>query len=270
MLNDKKRNKFYEGMIKEDIKNKTVLEIGAGLGLMSILAAKYGAQHVYACEMNPLLFMLARANINKSGFKNKITLLYGHSDSIKIPEKVDIILSELISTDITSEQMVPTLKKAKQFLKRGGRYLPPEISINACLISTTKRLSFQLDPIEGITENLEKLTLSNSHLFDLTQESFKVCSSPVEVFKISDGFKFNKKLPIKFTIKKTKITGRNLFLCLYFSITSNKKIISSLDLKKQKTDSHWGTMLWKVTEEKSEYTINLREKNGRFFCDEID
>jgi len=53
MLKDKVRTEAYQHAIeynKQDFKDKIVMDIGAGTGILSIFAARAGAKHVYAIE----------------------------------------------------------------------------------------------------------------------------------------------------------------------------------------------------------------------------
>ena len=53
MLNDVDRNRSYEAGIEAAIREgggRTVLDLGAGTGLLSLMAARAGAERVYACE----------------------------------------------------------------------------------------------------------------------------------------------------------------------------------------------------------------------------
>ena len=53
MLNDVERNRSYEAGIEAAVREgggRTVLDLGAGTGLLSLMAARAGAERVYACE----------------------------------------------------------------------------------------------------------------------------------------------------------------------------------------------------------------------------
>ena len=59
MLKDEIRTNAYRNAIEgnpEDFKDKIVLDIGAGTGILSIFAAKAGAKHVYAVENAEIAF----------------------------------------------------------------------------------------------------------------------------------------------------------------------------------------------------------------------
>ena len=49
---DKERTEAYLEWIKANVSGKTVVELGAGSGIMTWLCVKYGATHVYAYENN--------------------------------------------------------------------------------------------------------------------------------------------------------------------------------------------------------------------------
>ena len=53
MMNDHPRNEFYEAALRRHVTaDSVVLEIGAGSGLLSIIAASLGARQVVAIEAN--------------------------------------------------------------------------------------------------------------------------------------------------------------------------------------------------------------------------
>ncbi|HEX7674073.1 MAG TPA: class I SAM-dependent methyltransferase [Bdellovibrio sp.] len=131
MLLDQDRNNFYERIIRENCRDKIVLEIGAGSGLMSVLAIRHGAKQVICCEKNPMLAMAAEVLINRMGLKDRITLIKQYSTEIpteQIP-KVDIVLHELFASDPFAEDVIHSLRDAKRFMKPDAIFLPEGIQI---------------------------------------------------------------------------------------------------------------------------------------------
>lgn len=56
MLKDTVRTKTYQNVIYQNrflFKNKVVLDVGAGTGILSLFCAKAGAAHVYAVSSYP-------------------------------------------------------------------------------------------------------------------------------------------------------------------------------------------------------------------------
>jgi SAM-dependent methyltransferase len=268
MLNDKKRNMFYEKMIKRHVKGKTVLEIGAGVGFLSIMAAEHGAKHVYACELNPLMYYLAKENIENGPYSKKITLYFAHSDSLKlkthIPKKVDIILSELISSDIFSENMAPTLKDAKKFLKIDGIFLHSEIVVYGLLIELKMDLPSKEKSSNSIVQLLKKLTANQSTYVDLNLFPFRALSKPIKLFSLEDGIDAFPELPIQFEIQKNqKNKTKNTYFCVYFSINDGRNKLLNLDIKKEKNNCHWENLVWGLDNSQSSYNLKLIKQEER-------
>ena len=87
MLKDTVRTLAYQRAIennKEDFKDKIVLDIGAGTGILSIFAARSGAKHVYAIE-NADIAHFAKEIINQNGLSDKITVIKGKMEEIELP-----------------------------------------------------------------------------------------------------------------------------------------------------------------------------------------
>lgn len=70
MLKDSIRTLTYQKAIEGngmDFKDKVVLDIGCGTGILSIFAARAGAKHVYAVD-NAEVALFAREIVKKNGF----------------------------------------------------------------------------------------------------------------------------------------------------------------------------------------------------------
>ena len=78
MIKDEKRTDAYMNAIKQNrhlFKGKTVLDVGAGSGILSIFAVKYGgAKHVYAVEMSAMA-TLANQLIRDNGLESKVIVI---------------------------------------------------------------------------------------------------------------------------------------------------------------------------------------------------
>src|SRR5919106_4193439 len=83
MLNDEDRNKAIERAIAGlELHGKIVFEIGTGCGLVALLFAKYGAEHVYSCEVNPRMADIARSVIHRTDLADRITLFKASSSEV--------------------------------------------------------------------------------------------------------------------------------------------------------------------------------------------
>jgi predicted RNA methylase len=75
MICDFMRNQFYEDIIANNVQGKTVLDVGFGTGLLSIIALKHGAKQVIAYERNKARYELGLDIIERCNLQDKIKLL---------------------------------------------------------------------------------------------------------------------------------------------------------------------------------------------------
>jgi Tfp pilus assembly protein PilF len=134
MMNEQHRNQAYFEALKAVITHKsTVFEIGTGSGLLAMMAAKLGAKHVTTCETVALIAQTAQQIIADNGFGN-IKVIAKKSTEIEIGSdidvKADILVSEIFSSEMLGEHVLPSLEDAKQrLLKPNGKVIPAVGSI---------------------------------------------------------------------------------------------------------------------------------------------
>jgi len=142
MLADIQRNSGFYEAIKRIVKNgDTVLDIGTGTGLLSMMCAKTGASQVYGCEMLEEVAVSARNVINDNGFEDKIEVIHKKSTKVEIGkelnEKVDVIVSEIVDAGLLGEGVIPSVRHAKNnLLKDGGKILPQAATIMGALVES--------------------------------------------------------------------------------------------------------------------------------------
>jgi hypothetical protein len=94
MLKDEVRTRTYQLAILENrhlFKDKVVLDVGCGTGILSMFAAQAGARHVYAVDCSSIIEQ-ARKIVARNGLGDKISLIRGKVEEIELPvQKVDII-----------------------------------------------------------------------------------------------------------------------------------------------------------------------------------
>ncbi|PVD29209.1 hypothetical protein C0Q70_11806 [Pomacea canaliculata] len=136
MLEDKVRTESYRDfMLKNSdiLKDKVVLDVGCGTGILSMFAVKAGARHVIGVDQSEIIYQamdIAREN----GLQDKITFLKGRLEDITLPvefEKVDIIVSEWMGYFLLFESMLDTVLVARdRFLKPGGCVYPDKCTLS--------------------------------------------------------------------------------------------------------------------------------------------
>lgn len=133
MLKDTSRTLSYRSAMfknKHLFKDKIVLDVGCGTGILSMFAAKAGAKHVYAVDMSNIIEK-AKEIVSLNGFEDKITLFKGKLEDIKLPvDSVDIIVSEWMGYFLLYESMLDTVLYARdKYLVKGGLILPDKCSM---------------------------------------------------------------------------------------------------------------------------------------------
>jgi amino acid adenylation domain-containing protein len=125
MYRDERRNSLYRAAINRLVKDKTVVEIGTGSeALLSKYCVQAGAAKVYALEVLEESYQQARANIERAGMQDRISLIKGDALEIELPEQVEVCASELIGTIGSAEGAVQILNQARRLLKPGGIMIP--------------------------------------------------------------------------------------------------------------------------------------------------
>ncbi|GMM27330.1 protein-arginine omega-N methyltransferase [Martiniozyma asiatica (nom. inval.)] len=156
MLKDRVRTLSYRNAIMKNkhlFKDKIVLDVGCGTGVLSMFAAQAGAKHVIAVDMSNIIEMAEKV-VDLNGFSDKITLLRGKLEDVELPYKeVDIIISEWMGYFLLYESMLDTVLIARdRYLKKGGLIFPDKASIHVALIEDeeykNEKIHFWEDPTQ--------------------------------------------------------------------------------------------------------------------------
>lgn len=125
MVHDHARNDAYIRALEKVITaDSVVLDLGAGLGILGLLAASLGARKVYLVEPQPLV-KLATDIAAANNLGDRIEVLQGRIEEVSLPEKVDVIVSVFTGNLLYSEDLLPSLFYARDhFLKPGGHLIP--------------------------------------------------------------------------------------------------------------------------------------------------
>ena len=95
------RNHAYASALERVIEEDDfVLDIGAGSGLLSMLAARHTkAQHVFACEGDAALARAARGVVEANGLAERVTVINRLSNQLELgyggeelPTRADVIV----------------------------------------------------------------------------------------------------------------------------------------------------------------------------------
>ncbi|ORX45302.1 S-adenosyl-L-methionine-dependent methyltransferase [Hesseltinella vesiculosa] len=133
MLKDRARTEAYRDFIYENkdiFKDKVVLDVGCGTGILSMFAAKAGAKQVIAVD-NSAIIEKAKLNAKENELDQIITFVRGKVEEIELPVKqVDIIVSEWMGYFLLFEAMLDSVLVARdRWLAPSGILAPSHCRI---------------------------------------------------------------------------------------------------------------------------------------------
>jgi len=125
MVADAVRMDAYARAIERTVKpGSIVVDIGAGTGIFSLLAARAGARRVHAIEPNPAVWLLADL-ARENGVADRVEIHQTTSYDVTLPEKADVIVSDLRGSIPLHGEHLAVLRDAKaRLLAPNGVLLP--------------------------------------------------------------------------------------------------------------------------------------------------
>ncbi|KAN0015644.1 hypothetical protein ACTFIU_008385 [Dictyostelium citrinum] len=144
MLKDKPRTLAYKNAIELnsiDFKDKVVIDVGSGTGILSMFAAKAGAKRVYAIE-GSLMAGYCSQLVEHNKLDSIIKVVHKRMEDIKDEiedEKVDIIISEWMGFYLFHESMLNSVLYARdRYLKDNGIMFPSRADIFLAPVNMNK------------------------------------------------------------------------------------------------------------------------------------
>jgi len=127
MIADERRVAAYAAAMKAAIRpGCTVFEIGTGCGLFALHACALGAARVFAIEAEDSYFV-ARDVIKQSPHAGKIELAHGLSTHVTLPQRADVIISDLHGVLPMFGAHIESIADARaRHLAEGGVLIPQD------------------------------------------------------------------------------------------------------------------------------------------------
>ncbi len=130
MLDDRARTGGFLAAIRERVRpGDVVVDLGTGTGVLAVAAAQAGARRVYAIEESGIA-AAARSLFEANGCADRVTLVEGGSTAIDLPERADVLVSEMIGNDPLGERILSlTADAVKRLVKPEARLIPSRIRV---------------------------------------------------------------------------------------------------------------------------------------------
>ncbi|OQR74311.1 protein arginine N-methyltransferase 7-like [Tropilaelaps mercedesae] len=203
MLHDTERNELYEKGIKwaiSELRSRgvtqiVVLDIGTGSGLLSMLAARHGADVIYACDGFIPAIGAARRVIQANGFSENIKLIPKMSTDLKIGPGLDIehranlLVAELFDTELIGEGLIRSYADAHSRLLTDDCIMVPQTAtIYSQFVDSQFLRMHHTVPKFGltVTENVERCpgtaSLQDIQLSQIDDDDFTPICEPMVTF----------------------------------------------------------------------------------------
>uniref|UniRef100_A0A8D3A6X3 Protein arginine N-methyltransferase 3 n=1 Tax=Scophthalmus maximus TaxID=52904 RepID=A0A8D3A6X3_SCOMX len=248
MLKDKVRTESYRDFMyrnPEVFRDKVVLDVGCGTGILSMFAARAGAKKVIAVDQSEIIYQ-AMDIVRSNQLEDKITLIKGRIEDISLPvEKVDIIISEWMGYFLLFESMLDSVLYARDlYLADGGSVYPDLCNISLAAVGDTQkhrdRIAFWDDVYgfnmacmkkavvpEAVVQEVNADTLISEPAVIQTIDCNRVCLSELE-------FASDFCLKITNTTDCTAVVG---YFDIFFDKGCSDKVMFSTG--PQVTKTHW-------------------------------
>jgi len=129
-LADQARLSAFRRAINEVVKpGEVVLDLGAGTGIMGLLACEAGAQRIYSIDAGGMI-EIARSLCRANGFQDRVTFIQGYSCHVELPERVDVVVADQIGRFGFEAGVLEYFSDARaRFLKPDGKLIPRQIDL---------------------------------------------------------------------------------------------------------------------------------------------
>jgi SAM-dependent methyltransferase len=152
-----------------------VVDLGSGPGFFALIACRAGARRVYAIDLDEIV-QFGRHFATANSFTDRIEFLQGDSRQIQLPERADVIVSDIRGALPFSGHSIVSLEDARQrFLVEGGTMIPQRDTLYAAIVESEKSYYEIRSPWQSPDKGLDlspalSYVLNDVHSTHITQE----------------------------------------------------------------------------------------------------
>jgi protein arginine N-methyltransferase 1 len=134
LMHDEVRVSAYKRAIAATVKSgDVVLDLGAGTGVMGLLACRAGAARVYSIEAGGMVEIL-RQIVRDNRLEDRVVCLHGDSTRVELPERVDVVIADQAGPFGIGGGLFKAFNDAhRRFFKPQARTIPSRIELSIAL-----------------------------------------------------------------------------------------------------------------------------------------
>jgi len=186
VLRDEARARAYDDAIRRRVRKAakkkpskkkggvSVLDIGAGSGLLAMMAARAGAEKVVACEWHGALATCARRNVAANGLSRAVTVASGDVAKLRrgkqgVPvDGFDVAVIDLFDAGLTGDHVLWMLEQARKNVLAPDAVVVPAAATMYCV------------GLEAYTAEVNGFDFSafNKYRWDSTYRATKLADEP--------------------------------------------------------------------------------------------
>jgi type I protein arginine methyltransferase len=210
MFADKIRMEAYSTAIARSVRpGDAVVDLGCGPGVFALLACKAGARRVYAIDMDGVVDF-GRQLASANGFGDRILFLRGDSRQIHLPERVNVLVSDVRGVLPLHSNAIDTIEDARdRFLEKDGCLLPSRDTLFAAIVELPKHYgqltrAWRAVPELDLSSGLP-LVLNSIYRHHIKPQQVLSSSRPWHVLDYTKGAKIPARARLELPITRTTI-----------------------------------------------------------------
>jgi SAM-dependent methyltransferase len=259
MLADKVRNKAYQRAIESSVsRSDVVVDLGCGVGILSLFAARAGARKVFAVEKTEIIDT-ARQVAVCNGLAGQIEFVHQDIRKFRPKQLADVLLHEQIGVFIWEEGLIEKIAYAREkILKPNGKILPYKIDLFLVPTSYKSKLESSIEFWQTRKYGFDFRSLAKKQfeegLWKASQpliielgdtKSFLTRPKKVHSVDLRTANEVPGEISAVFRLAKgDSFSG----VCGFFRVQLTKS--HSFSTKPRRTNTHWGQMFFPSIEQK--------------------
>lgn len=231
----------YERALRALVKpGDVVLDLGAGTGVMGMLAARRGAARVHAVE-SMAVAQLAKTLVAHNNLSDVVTV--HHADALELApvEPVDLVVSEFMGRFVVDDAMLLAVAASRAWMKGSARFCPSKVTLRLAPAGhvTFGPVAFFRDPVYGLDFS-PAVEVARNDCYHTQLRADAIIGPPVDYAVLEppdvDGVRFDREMILPIT-QKAPLVG----LCGWFEAELAPNITLSTEPGR---DTHWGQVLF--------------------------